>query len=97
MQLSFLFIALDKQQVVVYTCSIKVEVKLIQSNKLMTKINICPACGSRMHSEKVMNALSRYAPFYICSGCGAMEALHGFFWKHKVESNGKGGFKIATK
>ena len=48
--------------------------KLVQSGK-------CPACKlSILAFPIVRNALSRFAPLYICNECGQREAFEGFFW-----------------
>ena len=40
----------------------------------------CPRCGrNNMCDDLTMNALSRRANVYICSGCGTEEALSDFF------------------
>jgi transcription elongation factor Elf1 len=45
----------------------------------MTDTNTCPRCGSELNSTLVLNALSRVDnKTYICSPCGAAEALYNF-------------------
>lgn len=39
---------------------------------------ICPRCGHNLHPQMVMNAVSRREDIYICSNCGADEAVKDF-------------------
>lgn len=46
------------------------------------KFTLCPACGEKkLNPVMVRNALSRYKSTYICSDCGTLEAVTGFFWR----------------
>jgi Zn ribbon nucleic-acid-binding protein len=62
----------------------------------------CPACEENtMRVPEPTNALSRYAEAYICSECGTLEALGGFFWMRECLQRGyklnAAGIDIFTK
>lgn len=45
-------------------------------------MKVCPRCGREtMREPDVLNALSRYEDYYICSDCGTEEAIHGLMGK----------------
>lgn len=57
---------------------------------------VCPACEKAwLKPDMAHNSSSRYAEHFICSACGAGEALKGFFWldnclKHGISLNKAG-------
>lgn len=43
----------------------------------------CPACDRPLSRHA---SFSRYVNLYICSECGVQEAIRGFFWSDKFET-----------